>query len=84
MTYAELIHTNWWGTTAPETAIYIFEQRRELSKSTYEIFRGKLMYQGKYGNSDSLFGRQNRLIEYFDHLDSEEFDQEIKEDQEEE
>ena len=42
------------------------------------------MYQGKYGNSDSLFGRQNRLIEYFDHLDSEEFDQEIKEDQEEE
>ena len=38
----------------------------------------------KYGNSDSLFGRQNRLIEYFDHLDSEEFDQEIKEDQEEE
>ena len=42
------------------------------------------MYQGKYGNSDALFGRQNRLIEYFDHLDSKEFDQEINEDQEEE
>ena len=27
-----------WELLAPETAIYIFEQRRELSKSTYEIF----------------------------------------------
>jgi hypothetical protein len=62
---------------------------RRISNSNFRgnkstIRGGKLMYQGKYGNSDSLFGRQNRLIEYFDHLDSEEFDQEIKEDQEEE
>ena len=65
---------------------------RRISNSNFRgnkstIRGGKLMYQGKYGNSDSLFGRQNRLIEYFeyfDHLDSKEFDQEINEDQEEE
>ena len=45
------------------------------------------MYQGKYGDSHSLFGRQTIILEYFDrkdHLDSEEFEEEVKEEKEDE